>query len=76
MNCENHADREGILAVDLPSIGIRRFMCMECKAAFDLRLLTPYKGRREWWIENEPFWGWNEEYRIRREPEHNHRQEQ
>lgn len=35
MNCENHADREGTLTVDLPSIGVRRFMCAECRSAFN-----------------------------------------
>ena len=38
MKCEKHPDRDGILTVDLPSIGIRRAMCLECRAAFQLGL--------------------------------------
>jgi len=28
--CEQHHDREGHLAVDLPSINVRRYLCDEC----------------------------------------------
>ena len=34
--CERHSGRHGILTVDLPSIGIRRYMCLECRMAFEL----------------------------------------
>ena len=37
--CENHADREGLLAVSLPSIGIMRYMCAECRTAFDKKMV-------------------------------------
>lgn len=49
--CENHPDREGLgPVVDLPSMGIRRFMCAECKAEFDAKFIwTAYKGKREAW---------------------------
>ena len=30
MNCERHPDREGALRIDLPSIGLKRFLCDEC----------------------------------------------
>ena len=36
MKCEKHPDRDGILTVDLPSIGIRRYMCLECRMAWQL----------------------------------------
>ena len=38
--CENHADREGLLAVSLPSIGIMRHMCAECRTAFDQKMVA------------------------------------
>ena len=49
--CENHPDREGFGPVgDLPSMGIRRFMCAECKATFDASFnRTRYQGKREAW---------------------------
>lgn len=49
--CEAHADREGTLAADLPSLGIHRYLCAECKAALAAKLsnATPYKGKREAW---------------------------
>lgn len=46
--CEAHPDRKGILTVDMPSLDIRRFMCPECRLAFNARM-TPYKGKREAW---------------------------
>ena len=33
LTCENHPERPGTLAVDLPSIGVRRFLCEECNLA-------------------------------------------
>ena len=50
MRCENHADLEGRLAVDLPSIGVKRYLCAECAEAV-AALLTPYKGKREAWMD-------------------------
>ncbi len=40
-NCDNHAEREGFLTVDLPSMNTKRYMCDECKTAFDA-LLAEY----------------------------------
>ena len=34
MNCERHPKREGKLAIDLPSLGIKRFWCKECSDAY------------------------------------------
>lgn len=48
MNCEQHPERAGLLAVDLPSINVKRYLCEECKAAL-LHSLTPFKGKREAW---------------------------
>ena len=62
--CENHPEREGLLTVSLPSIGIMRHMCAECRTAFDKAMVEHAQhphGRRDWHIENEPFWGWNGE---------------
>ena len=39
MKCDNHPDRGGILFVDLPSIGVRRWGCFECRANFDKKML-------------------------------------
>ena len=36
MKCEKHPDRDGILTVDLPSIGIKKYECIECRAAWQL----------------------------------------
>jgi len=33
--CENHPDRHGELRVDLPSIGIKRYLCNECTDRLD-----------------------------------------
>lgn len=33
--CEKHAERDGRLAVHLPSLGIKRYMCEECRAELD-----------------------------------------
>ena len=46
MNCDTHAEREGTLAVDLPSIGVRRYLCDECRAEM-IRIFSSYKGKRE-----------------------------
>ena len=35
MNCERHPEREGILAISLPSIGIMRYWCHECREEYD-----------------------------------------
>jgi hypothetical protein len=46
MNCENHPDREGLLAVSLPSIGIMRHMCAECRSAFDRSMVANVSTRQ------------------------------
>lgn len=48
MKCDNHPDRGGILFVDLPSIGVRRWGCLECRMAFDKSMLnhSPRKAAR------------------------------
>ena len=40
--CERHPDRQGFLSIDLPSIRIKRFWCLECRAEYDERF--PSKG--------------------------------
>ena len=40
MKCDVHPDRGGILFVDLPSIGVRRWGCFECRVAFDKSMLN------------------------------------
>jgi hypothetical protein len=35
MNCERHPEREGQLAISLPSIGIARYWCQECRDEYD-----------------------------------------
>ena len=42
MNCERHPEREGKLAISLPSIGIERYWCAECRAEYDR--IFPSKG--------------------------------
>ena len=42
MNCERHPERDGILAIDLPSIGIRRYWCQQCRDKYDAQY--PSKG--------------------------------
>ena len=51
MNCESHPGVEGMLTVDLPSIGIRRYMCQDCRLNFKAKMGagTQYKGKREAW---------------------------
>ena len=44
MKCSVHPDRGGILFVDLPSIGVRRFGCFECRANFDKAMLNMPKS--------------------------------
>ena len=46
--CKNHEDRAGTLAVDLPSLGLRRYLCAECRATLTANL-SSYKGKREAW---------------------------
>ena len=48
MNCEKHPEVAATLAVDLPSIGVKRYLCEPCKAAL-VANFTPYKGKREAW---------------------------
>ena len=53
MRCDQHPDRGGILFVDLPSIGVRRFGCFECRANFDKAMLNSPRqasrsGERIW----------------------------
>ena len=53
MKCDNHPDRGGILFVDLPSIGVRRWGCLECRIAFDKSMLnSPRRAARS----GEPLW--------------------
>ena len=33
--CESHPEREGQLAISLPSIGIERYWCQECRDEYD-----------------------------------------
>jgi hypothetical protein len=40
--CERHPEREGQLAISLPSIGIMRYWCAECRAEYDAKF--PSKG--------------------------------
>ena len=42
MNCERHPEREGKLAISLPSIGIMRYWCQECRDEYDAKF--PSKG--------------------------------
>ena len=42
MICERHPDREGALSIDLPSIGLSRYWCKECRDAYDATF--PAKG--------------------------------
>ena len=40
--CERHPEREGKLAISLPSIGVARYWCKECRDAYDAQY--PSKG--------------------------------
>ena len=40
--CERHPEREGKLAISLPSIGIMRYWCQECRDEYDRKF--PSKG--------------------------------
>ena len=40
--CESHPEREGQLAISLPSIGIARYWCQECRDEYDRTF--PSKG--------------------------------
>ncbi len=60
-SCENHAEREGLLTVSLPSFGIMRYMCGECRTAFDaemvrLHSLIPADVKREMHDRVTPQW--------------------
>lgn len=48
MNCANHPDVPGTLGIDLPSIGVRKFLCEPCKASI-AATLSQFKGKRESW---------------------------
>ena len=48
MNCEKHPEREGSLAIDLPSSGTKIFLCAECKASLNSSM-SQFKGKREAW---------------------------
>lgn len=41
-SCERHPEREGQLAISLPSIGIMRYWCQECRDEYDAKF--PSKG--------------------------------
>ena len=49
MNCERHIERPGTLAVDLPSLGIRQYLCEQCRSELDAALakmpMPARKGR-------------------------------
>ena len=49
ISCEKHPDRDGTLRIDLPSIGVKQFLCEECNEALVKRLSTAFKGKREAW---------------------------
>ena len=40
--CERHPDRQGFLSIDLPSIRVKRFWCLECRMEYDAQF--PSKG--------------------------------
>ena len=44
MNCSRHPERDGKLAIDLPSIGIKHYWCKECRDKYDATF--PSKGFR------------------------------
>ena len=48
MNCLHHPDRAGTLAVDLPSVGIKTYLCEECRDKLS-NTLSGFKGKREAW---------------------------
>lgn len=71
MNCDKHTDREGTLAVELPSIGVRRYLCAECRAELDAaiaRIPVVRKGRtyrtERVYAGNEGQFSWNEHIEI------------
>lgn len=45
MNCELHPEREGLLSIDLPSIGLKRYWCVECRADYDAKFPARGFGR-------------------------------
>lgn len=47
--CEKHADREGTLAVHLPSIGVKRYLCSECRADLTATLVKGIPARERQW---------------------------
>ena len=48
MICEKHPERAGTLAVDCPSISVRRFLCDECRAALIASLKLIPRVKDEW----------------------------
>lgn len=50
VTCEKHPERIGMLAVDLRSLSIKRYLCAECSDAI-VTSLTQYKGKREAWMD-------------------------
>ena len=48
-HCDNHLDREGQLRVDLPSIGVRRYLCDECSLLLQERLYCSYTNDYQEW---------------------------
>ena len=63
MKCDVHPDRGGILFVDLPSIGVRRWGCFECRANLDKKMLE-YKPPRPRWIHDPHMPQWERELRT------------
>jgi len=55
LTCDNHPERE---AWNCSGWAVRRYLCEECRGAMKSQ---PRPSRREWWIENEPMCGWNDE---------------
>ena len=43
--CEFHPEREGKLRIDLPSIGVKRYLCEECNDKI-VRAFSNIKGER------------------------------
>ena len=43
--CERHPDRQGFLSIDLPSIRIKRYWCLECRTEYDERFTSKGFGR-------------------------------
>ena len=48
VKCEKHPDREGVLRVELPSIGLKRYLCFECTEPLYLSFHS--------WETDTPYW--------------------